>query len=75
MGKIRRFDHDLDTGALVRLLGQHFGDRSIYLRDRRDRLLLRDAMHHGLVSSSGRLTSRGYAFWQRHEEDGVNAGP
>ncbi|HEY5701672.1 MAG TPA: hypothetical protein VIT83_06255 [Gammaproteobacteria bacterium] len=55
------------TRSLVRLLGQHYGDRTVYLRDPRDHLLLKDAISRGLVSASGRLTSRGYAWWQRHE--------
>ncbi len=55
------------TRSLVRLLGQHYGDRTVYLRDPRDRLLLKEAINRGLVSASGRLTSRGYAWWQRHE--------
>lgn len=73
MDKMRRFDHEGNTGALVRLLGQHFGDRSIYLRDPRDRVVLQDAMSRGLVSASGRLTSRGYALWQRHADGTVTA--
>lgn len=67
MADIRQGNDDTQTGSLVRLLGQHYGDRSVYLREPRDHVLLKDAMNRGLVSSSGQLTSRGYALWQRHE--------
>jgi hypothetical protein len=50
--------------SLLRFLGQHYGDRSVYLSDARDRELLREAVGRGLVSPAGRLTSIGYALWQ-----------
>lgn len=71
MSTTRRPDSDTNTFSLVRLLGQHYGDRSLYLQDPRDHLLLQDAKNRGLVSLSGRLTSRGYAFWQRYEADAI----
>lgn len=71
MANVRQGNDDTHTGSLVRLLGQHYGDRSVYLRDPRDHVLLKDAMNRGLVSSSGRLTSLGYALWQRHEDDAI----
>ena len=54
--------------SVARLLGQHYGDRSVYLRDSNDRALLQDALSMGLVSTDGQLTTAGYAFWQRHEQ-------
>ncbi|HEX9585668.1 MAG TPA: hypothetical protein VGB36_14310 [Gammaproteobacteria bacterium] len=71
MSTVRPDKFDATFGSLLQLLGQHYGDRSVYLREPRDHLLLQDAMRRGLVSSSGRLTSRGYALWQRHEYDAI----
>ena len=56
-------------GAVAKLLGQHHGDRSVYLCSPRDRALLNDALLLGLVSSQGQLTSAGYTFWQRYQQD------
>ena len=55
--------------AVAKLLGQHYGDRSVYLRSERDRSLLNDALLLGLVSSQGQLTTAGYTYWQRHDKD------
>lgn len=71
MANLRQANDTFEPGSLVRLLGQHYGDRSVYLRDPRDHVLLQEAMDRGLVSSSGRLTSRGYALWRRHEDDAI----
>ena len=54
--------------AVARLLGQHYGDRSVYLHDANDRVLLNDALSLGLVSSSGQLTTTGYHYWQSHQQ-------
>jgi len=53
---------------VAKLLGQHYGDRSVYLQDARDRALLKDALSLGLVSIDGQLTVAGYSFWQRHQQ-------
>lgn len=55
------------ASAVARLLGQHYGDRSVYLQDASDRELLKDALSLGLVSTDGQLTIAGYSFWQRHQ--------
>ena len=57
------------SSAVAKLLGQHYGDRSIYLQDWRDRALLNDALLLGLVSTDGQLTTAGYDFWQSHQQD------
>lgn len=71
MSTVRPDKSDATFGSLVQLLGQHYGDRSVYLREPRDHVLLKDAMNRGLVSSSGHLTSRGYALWQRHGDGAI----
>ena len=50
---------------VARLLGQHYGDRSVYLREAGDRDLFELAQSIGLISADGQLTTRGYAYWQR----------
>jgi hypothetical protein len=69
MATITNIKLDASERALVRLLSQHYGDRSLslYLSHPRDHLVLRDAMERGFVSSDGELTPAGYAYWQRHE--------
>ena len=67
MATITNIKLDASERALVRLLSQHYGDRSLYLSHPRDHLVLRDAMERGYVSSDGELTPAGYAYWQRHE--------
>lgn len=52
-----------------RFLGQHYGDRMVYLRDRHDRRLFRQAVRQGLVSADGYVTAEGYGLWRRHAED------
>lgn len=51
--------------ALLRLLGQRFGDGLIYLQGGDDRGLLREAIALGLVDDEGYLTQTGYAFRRR----------
>ena len=59
-----------ETGVSVaKLLGQHYGDRSVYLQDSNDRALLKDAFSLGLVTIDGQLTTTGYAFWQSWQRD------
>jgi len=67
MATVMHMRLDASERALVRLLSQHYGDRSLYLSHPRDHLVLRDAMERGYVSSDGELTPAGYAFWQRNE--------
>ncbi len=55
--------------SMAKLLGQHYGDRSIYMESARDRALFKDAEFLGLVTTHGQLTSAGYTFWQRHQQD------
>lgn len=52
---------------IVTLLGQHYGDGLVYLRDNDDRLLLKEAIARGLVSEEGYLTQVGYAYWQSRQ--------
>ncbi len=55
--------------AVARLLGQHYGDRSVYLSEDGDQSLLEIAQASGLVSADGQLTTRGYAYWQRYRRN------
>lgn len=59
---------DREAQALVRLLGQHFGDRLVYLRRPEDGRLLRRATALGFVSEEGYLTATGCQCWRRAEE-------
>ncbi|MDH3672752.1 MAG: hypothetical protein OES46_16620 [Gammaproteobacteria bacterium] len=52
-----------DDRALARFLGQHYGDRSVYLDREGDELLLEEAIRLGLVSEEGYLTRAGYEHW------------
>lgn len=67
MTTITKFHPDAEERAMLRLLSQHYGDRSVYLSQPQDHLVLRDAMERGYVSSDGELTPAGYAYWQRNE--------
>ena len=53
--------------ALARLLGQHYGDRTVYLSSNSDQALFEAARAMGLISSEGQLTTEGYSYWQRHQ--------
>ena len=67
MATVTNINLDATERALVKLLSQHYGDRSLYLSHPGDHLVLRDAMERGYVSSDGQLTPAGYAFWRRNE--------
>ena len=54
----------LDERALIRLLGQRFGD-CLYLSSPSDRGLLAEAITLGFVSEDGQLTGKGKRFWYR----------
>lgn len=69
MSQISQPTFRMPTSAVARLLGQHYGDRSVYLRDADDHAILNDALSRGLVSMEGQLTTAGYTFWQRHQQD------
>lgn len=58
---------DPPTGAqeVAVLLGQHYGDGSVYLLGARDRILLEQAVRDGLVSAQGYLTPAGQQIWLR----------
>ena len=47
------------------LLGQHYGDGTVYLHSARDRILLREAISKGFVSPEGYLTPQGHQVWLR----------
>lgn len=47
------------------LLGQHYGDGSVYLHDASDRVLLKRAIEGGYVSPEGYLTPAGHQLWLR----------
>ena len=55
-----------NTNTMGAFLGHHFGDGLVYLTGSGDHGLLRQAMHQGLVSDEGYLTSEGYRYWRRH---------
>jgi len=61
---------DAEQGAkepLLTLLGQHYGDGLVYLREAEDRQLLKRAMVLGLVSEDGYLTPAGYHLWRKQQ--------
>lgn len=51
--------------ALWNLLGQRFGDGSVYVHDPAERSLLHKAMSLGLIDAEGYLTALGYHFRRR----------
>lgn len=53
---------------LLTLLGQHYGDGLVYMRETGDRLLLKRAMVLGLVSEDGYLTPAGYQLWRKRQQ-------
>ena len=53
----------LDHEGITLLLDQRYGDGLIYLHGDRDRVLLHQAIDHGLVNEEGYLTPAGYRFW------------
>ena len=54
-----------ESRELMLLLGQHFGDRMVYLRENKDWRLLKLAVEQGLVTEDGYITIEGYRLWQR----------
>ncbi len=64
-----------ETGAveldppLLQLLGHHFGDGLVYLRERSERPQLEKAVRLGLVSTDGYLTSDGIRVLARHANE------
>ncbi len=52
----------LEEAALVTLLERRYGDGSIYLQSREERLLLKKAVQLGLVTRDGYVTAAGQAF-------------
>lgn len=57
----------LEEAAMTTLLNHRFGDGSIYVQGREDRLLLKKARRLGFVSNEGYLTPEGYRFVHTHE--------
>lgn len=49
--------------AMLRLLGQRFGDGLVYLHDRDDEALRNEAIRLGLVVEDGYMTADGKKFW------------
>jgi hypothetical protein len=68
-GRSHRHDSDevdeQEQQPLLTLLGQHYGDGLVYLREPDDRRLLMRAIVLGLVSEDGYLTPDGYRLWRR----------
>jgi len=58
-----------EQAALAALLQRRFGDGSIYLQSREDRLLLKKAVQLGLVTTDGYLTPAGQRFIATHRLD------
>lgn len=56
----------INKSALTRLLDQRYGDGQIYLTDVKERVVLKAAVHMGLVSADGYLTQSGRRFWANH---------
>lgn len=54
-----------EVRELMHLLGQHFGDRMVYLQGNKDRRLFKLAVEEGLVTEDGYITIEGYRAWQR----------
>lgn len=54
----------IELGLLANLLGQRYGDGTIYLHTAQDRHLLKKAKALGLVSEAGYLTRAGQEFLQ-----------
>lgn len=54
---------------ILELLGHRFGDGLVYLRDRNERRLFRQAVRMGLVSPEGYVTPRGLSLVARHGDD------
>lgn len=50
---------------VMHLLGQHFGDRMVYLQGNKDWQLFKLAVEQGLVTEDGYITTEGYRSWQR----------
>lgn len=57
---------NINKNTLTRLLDQRYGDGQIYLTDVKDRVVLKAAVHMGLVSADGYLTQSGRRFWANH---------
>ena len=66
MPAIKPLEASSDADDVARLLGQHYGDRSVYLSEVGDDTLLELARSRGLISTDGQLTTEGYRYWQRH---------
>ncbi|MGH8657644.1 MAG: hypothetical protein ACREV4_03950 [Gammaproteobacteria bacterium] len=60
------FAENINKSALRRLLDQRYGDGQIYLTDVKERIVLKAAVHMGLVSAEGYLTQSGRRFWANH---------
>jgi hypothetical protein len=52
-----------DQATLIRFLSQRYGDGQVYLKDPRDRALLRLSIRLGLISEEGYVTAYGRRFW------------
>ncbi|MGQ0657217.1 MAG: hypothetical protein ACT4NU_03845 [Chromatiales bacterium] len=59
----------LEEAALVALLQRRFGDGTVYLQSREDRLLLKKAVQLGLVTHDGYLTPAGQRYVTTHKLD------
>ena len=55
----------VESRELIRLLGQHFGDRLVYLQGSNDLRLFKLAVEKGLITEDGYITKEGYRLWQR----------
>ncbi len=66
---------NINKSALTRLLDQRYGDGQIYLTDVKERVVLKAAVHMGLVSADGYLTQSGRRFWATHVVGETTATP
>lgn len=55
--------------AILKLLGNHFGDGSVYFREQFERSLYAQAVSLGLVSADGLLTAAGRSAVARYRGD------
>lgn len=62
-------DANVGEAEIARLLSQHFGDGLVYIAEKSQRRILRQAMAHGLISADGQLTAAGYRLLKHHMRD------
>ena len=66
--ELQRQADDVDQ-AILKLLGQRYGDGLVYLRNDTEQQLFHEAVRLGLVSSEGYVMPRGLSLLARHGAD------